>query len=1147
MKKIILLITFLIVLSNFVSAINCDDLSCNYLDYVWADFSNSANGTTPSQNDATNTIQGYDAGSSATYDNTEYINTSPFGIHVDHSGSISARISMADIAQIGNFNATCVDFTSKWTPSGDLDNFGWSFDCDGGAWNALKSHGNDCGVEAGDYTKFCYSIGGSWTTTGIVNVVGRTYTFCYYDRGGAGSYNDGLLIDWEGGVNHTITGATGNYWSADCFDSGSGTMGIGVESGTGTSPTIVLDNWRLFNGSFGKIGVLDTSQKDFTPPNITNAICTSCNTDNETADTTPTVNVTCKDDTGCQMVRIANDSSYTFDTAGTSRNCTQGVVATWVCTLPTSDQLSNLDIPQPVYFWANDTINNSHSNFNLTMNITLVSPFVKLNGLSENRTYEYETTANITTSFSFIDILDGTFRYRNQVSPVNYTINLLRINEFNGSNETINLSSGSSYAVLIDNRTDLYNASINITGYSNPGNATLNYTHILNFPGILMGSNLYQNQFIYQGVPNIKKNITFIAAETKTIWINCSNQGNILTRQGYLNFTLTGFTFNEEDAIIYRGNFTNNSNEAINGSYFNSDNITIFGNSTLDAIDDFEDGNVNSWDGGAVIQTRADGNDYLKLYGSGTSSGNTQTTFQNEEFDMRYAYEFSTDSSIMAQKSCTYPPAGYGCSSGGGTITVYMTDGTTDVILFTQSEQGGPAASYEYNLSGVRTSDTTIDIFSSAGFQSSVNLDPLDSNERWTIKLYGAWDGDNFPSTSGTADFKIYSLSLSGPSLRLKTNYSINNPVNFTTKTLATTEETIVTALLNATVYIPTGTDINFYMSNNNITWEPVTNGQNNIFTTLGDNLSVRYELSTELYNVTPRVYKYSVTISSGSLRGLTIDVGDDEIYDMIINYTINSTTTPLNYAGNDSGINNYINSTSSNEHILIPITLISTSSGVLQISDVNLTENINPISLNISAIQDLSSIPFSLVYQDGTIQLSDVKFDYRGNKTILIIAHGGDYSSSKNLTLQVEHSPFNVSILPANIDYWNIGPNIYKWVQNNIPPFGNADGNGNPFWNVTKNTWDHPVNIYVGYNESLNSCQKTWFTGNQTITLNTSAQLIVDNITTNNLAHNISTLTNISCGSINSTLLFPYNCWISMCSECVLTQDWESNCELIN
>ena len=32
-----------------------------------------------------------------------------------------------------------------------------------------------------------------------------------------------------------------------------------------------------------------------------------------------------------------------------------------------------------------------------------------------------------------------------------------------------------------------------------------------------------------------------------------------------------------------------------------------------------------------------------------------------------------------------------------------------------------------------------------------------------------------------------------------------------------------------------------------------------------------------------------------------------------------------------------------------------------------------------------------------------------------------------------------------------------------------------------------------------------------------------------------------------SGTLLFPWNCWFSICSECVLTKDWDSNCELIN
>jgi len=266
----------------------------------------------------------------------------------------------------------------------------------------------------------------------------------------------------------------------------------------------------------------------------------------------------------------------------------------------------------------------------------------------------------------------------------------------------------------------------------------------------------------------------------------------------------------------------------------------------------------------------------------------------------------------------------------------------------------------------------------------------------------------------------------------------------------------------------------------------------------------------------------------------------------MYADYELNSTTTPLTYNGTDKYLNSYINSSCNSTYCMIPVSYFLGSGGLLQISDLNVTQDINPIRLTTSVIQDLDTITIEPTYTDGLIQFDDIKFDYRGRKNITVSVSG------INLTIQVMYSPFNVTILPQGINYWSISPNIHEtitWVQNNIPPFGNGDGDGNPFWNITRRIWDSPIDIYVRYNESVNTCQTTWFNGiNESddstlpVTLNTSAQLLVSNLESNQA--NISTYTNISCSAYNSTLIVPWVCWSSLCSDCVLTSNYDSNCE---
>ncbi|GAI11023.1 unnamed protein product, partial [marine sediment metagenome] len=323
-------------------------------------------------------------------------------------------------------------------------------------------------------------------------------------------------------------------------------------------------------------------------------------------------------------------------------------------------------------------------------------------------------------------------------------------------------------------------------------------------------------------------------------------------------------------------------------------------------------------------------------------------------------------------------------------------------------------------------------------------------------------------------------------------------------------------------------------------------------FSSTGKALKFKPCLNSTDNLTSPYIINYRAQIIPSSPTSLQIQVGNE--IGMTINYTLNSTTTPLGYTGSDSGINSYINeSGQTGSYILIPLTFILGSGGTIELSNGNLTEDINPVRLNTTAIQALNLISFKLDYTGGTVQLGDLKFDKRGSKNITIVAHSGTYANSINKTIYVKFSPFNATILPQGIDYWDVGPNIYSWTQDNIPPFGNEDQDGNPFWSLTKIIWDHSVDIYIRYNANVNTCQVTWFQGvnntnnsNFNITINASSRLLIANITTNNLENNISTWTNISCEAYNSTLIFPYFCFNSLCSDCVKTSDYDVGCDWI-
>lgn len=880
--------------------------------------------------------------------------------------------------------------------------------------------------------------------------------------------------------------------------------------------------WNNSDGNFYPF-----SEIDAIPPNLSNAICTSCASGtNGTVDSTPTINVTCIDDlSDCTMVRIANDSTLTFDTAGETRNCTQGIGNTWFCTLASSDELTDLDVAQPIYFWALDDFGNNHSNFNLTIDVTLITAFLKLDGLEENRTYEYETTVNITSSFPFIDILDNTFRFRNQISNFLYLINLLRENKFTDGTIEKNVTSGSSASVLIDNRTDLYNASVNITGFSNPRNVTINSSgQIINFPGTLIGNNLYQNLFIFSGVLTNEVILVYTSAGSKTILFNYSSTGNPLNRNGTFNLTITALDLDKGNDLDFNETFLDDIDINLTSLKNTSAPMSIF--------DDFESVTPDRWDCINGTNTGVSGfncsisegniDDYFDLFiGVNWGPGETLGASVNLDYD---APEITLENISRFNISLTWINS-YDINLNSDGFVGYgldATDGTNTVSLISVNDHHGWFAEATNTLDktfhGFKNPDGTWDIYENNTLKKDdISLSSLNSpiSLRFRVSASGiAISGGQAGFSSSRLRIKNYNTS----GIRLKRNdgvYEINvSNGTFESNTLKNTENNIVRAFLTVINSVPEFTTIDYFLSNNNGSdYESVIPDTFHTFVTTGKALKVKFVLNSTNNLTSPYISEYRVQIIPASPSGLTIDVGDDGIIDMRIEGELNSSNTPIRYNGTDEGFNKYINASCQGlPSCAVPVKFTIGSGGNINISDANATQNINPVRFNITPIQSLSSIPFKLTYTDGIAQLSDIRFDFRGSKNITVVAHTGDYSTSLNRTISVLYSIFNVTILPQSIDWWDIGPNIYTWNQSNIVPFGNANGDGNPFWNISSTIWGHNMDIYVRYNESINTCvtkqefrgQNMSFRANNTLSslnitnLTTTSQIIISDLNKN-------------------------------------------------
>ncbi|KKN53813.1 hypothetical protein LCGC14_0598390, partial [marine sediment metagenome] len=768
-----------------------------------------------------------------------------------------------------------------------------------------------------------------------------------------------------------------------------------------SSVTTHVDNIMWYNGTDCPV------MADLFPPTLSNAVCTSCDSGtNDTIDSTPTINVTCVDDVACQMVRISNDSTLTFGSATVSRNCTQGTGNNWICTLISADKLTDKNTETTLYFLANDTNGNNHSVSNLTISITLQDPYLKLNELNKSRYYEFETTVNITTNYPFLDVLDNTSRYINILtSPFNFLIDILRINKFNSSNRLENITSGlDNYSVAIDNRTDLYNASVNLTGYDNPIDITINYTNYLFFPGKLIEGNLFQHSFIYEGTKTNKTNITFTTAGSKTIFINFSNQGN-LNRTGKFNWTITAFNIDIENELEYINDFGNESVKTgmkYNGTSFSGIWENFVDNST-----------VGNWQGSPTYRNSDDAYfvDY-DYYLYRTTDSATQNIYSSV---IDLGKLSMIDFKAKIDRGITYIPDRW--YFGAYSISFY--DGINEVEIVSEGlgQSGTPVGTTDYfNFTMYKLSSTTWGVY--------------DSKEYSTVSVASYYLKFKIVNNGlAQTTLRLYYLNYSGIWInRTNTTFSgkegINSQVhtgNYTTHMINETTDDIVAATLNAIILEPTDTNIQFLLSNNNgSTWESVTNGVKHTFSSAGNRLKAKFRLNMSNGNnlSSPLVYSFNAKVVSSPLSSLTIDIGTNNVVSFY--YELNASTTPIYNTGTDWTINDYINDSCPGNYCLIPLTFATGSGGIVEFSLLNLTENINPIRFNVTPIQSLQFIPIKPTYTGGTLKIDDIQFDYRGSKNITINAHNSDYSDSINFTVFVKYSPFNLTF-PSGVDFFEV------------------------------------------------------------------------------------------------------------------------------
>ena len=336
-------------------------------------------------------------------------------------------------------------------------------------------------------------------------------------------------------------------------------------------------------------------------------------------------------------------------------------------------------------------------------------------------------------------------------------------------------------------------------------------------------------------------------------------------------------------------------------------------------------------------------------------------------------------------------------------------------------------------------------------------------------------------------------------------------------------------SLLKDGAYIYNQTNI-AYDSNVNYNSTIQVNGTN---TQMGENWSCSYDFYNDGFSYLN--VSNNKTISYAYPYNLKIYIRNDLLYNYSGEFST-SVVVDLGYGY----INDYVQKYCSTTICTIPLTFTSEINSQINLSHLNISYG---VSIPITNANNTIDVPFT-VYSDaaGIVNITDLEFTYFGKNANITIIATSKSGLSTNVTLETIFSNYTIDIIPHGIDVWDIGPNLVTPTDKNVPPFGNYNGDGNPFWNITVIDAPKPMDVYIMYNESIDSCIDIWFenlNNNEEVILNDSAQQLFSNYNITDYV-NVSTWANLTC-SWDDDIVYPYFRFIGICSSCVLTQDWEN------
>ena len=560
---------------------------------------------------------------------------------------------------------------------------------------------------------------------------------------------------------------------------------------------------------------------------------------------------------------------------------------------------------------------------------------------------------------------------------------------------------------------------------------------IAKLPDYLNKTNLTHKNFIYEGVKSSSTNITYVTADTETIYINMSGSGD-----KFYNITmqLSGSDIDTENSVDYTQYFNSSNNTISDVDINTAQNVEVIGE-----YDNFERNTTTSvWEitdtGGCVTssetwESASDSYFYIAHATSGSESSCSGYISNSEDtFDLKnYTY---IEQYIYLSKACYIDPAWCSCAQEA---RLDITDGTNIILMYALSGTGTETINITYK----KVTMTSWQVYKNNIYQSTIDLSSLNQANKWNLRYFtsaelGRSSCQGQPGAYSNAYMKVYRIQANGLWLNKTwngTEFTGNGSVCMDVLANTSITHNYTAVWIEGKEYKPTGTDIKYSVSANNLTTKQLTvNNARTIFNVQGNKLTGCVNLSGS-NETSPVVYDLRWRVIPASITDIYIDAGDNGDTDFNQSGKLNSTTSPWNISLDTDDILTYKLSYSSDKNFLFPISISTGSEGLLQISNLESKQNPNPIILNVSVLENCYLCKLGAIFTGGILNITSFALDFLGSWNYTVTAHIANYTINNSHKLMVKYSKFNCTF-PQEITYFEPFP-IMSQNSKNVTPLG--------------------------------------------------------------------------------------------------------------